>query len=175
MSDLTELEGAALSLISRSQPMTTYAVRSVFQQSLTNSWSASAGSIYPLVRKLLRANLLSETQQKGDGRGTKMLSITRSGKTALRDWVRATDANVIDPVADPIRTRSHYLDSLPSREQKRLVTEWQRLSRNVIAQIKVSIEQGQKSGDRLEVRALRASQLQMEARLTWLSELEKEL
>ena len=52
MTDLTDLEQAALGVVWRDGPCTPYQVRKQFLDSPTPSWSGSAGTIYPLMRRL---------------------------------------------------------------------------------------------------------------------------
>ena len=55
---LTELEATVLGELSIQQPCTAYAIRRAFAQSPTPTWSGSAGTIYPVLERLLRRKLV---------------------------------------------------------------------------------------------------------------------
>lgn len=169
---LSELECCVLIVIKRSQPCTGYSVRKVFQQSLTTSWSASTGAIYPLLRKLLAENLIAEEDVAGDGRGTRRLSITPKGEAALRSWLVDVQPWIASPAADPIRTRSYLLSTLGKKQALVLIEEWRSATAQTLESVRAqALIEKDFPEDR---RAFRGTELQLEARLQWLGELTAE-
>ncbi len=120
--NLTELEGAVLGTVWREAPVTAYGVRALFADSLTSSWTASTGSVYPAIRRLRERNLIASAKRNGDGRATRELSVTKPGLAALRDWIRDIDAAIGIPT-DPLRSRMQFLGSLDSRSRRRWASE----------------------------------------------------
>ena len=170
---LSELESCVLGVIRRTQPCTGYSVRKVFQQSLTTTWSASTGAIYPLLKKLTAEGLIAADADALDGRGGRRLLVTAKGDDALRAWLTETDRSIGLPAADLIRTRSYLLSLIDEAAQRRLIDEWRTATSTTLAAVR---ELGQITKDVPPDRiAFRGSELQLEARLQWLDELAGEI
>lgn len=170
---LSELESCALGIIGRTQPCTGYSVRKAFQQSLTINWSASTGAIYPLLKKLTAEGLIEESGMAPDKRGGRLLSVTPKGEAVLRAWVTDVHGRIGSPSADLVRTRSYLLPLLHNAEQRRLVGEWRSATKKTLEAIReLKVITKDSPPDRI---AFRGSELQLEARLQWLDELEAEL
>jgi DNA-binding PadR family transcriptional regulator len=111
---LTELEGAALSVIERLKACTPYQVRQAFLTSPSTEWSGSAGAVYPAIRRLKAAGLLAAKPAK-DARRTVHYRLSALGVAALAGWLcdvgRATGLGL-----DPFRTRAPLWGGLPTRE-----------------------------------------------------------
>ena len=75
---LTELEGAVLSVLARRQPLSAYGIRKEFEAAVTRSWSASAGSVYPLVKRLTKriVNRPAQYRVVADPRTLHQLTVT---------------------------------------------------------------------------------------------------
>ena len=69
--NLTELEACVLALVAKEGPCTAYSIRKQFEESLTSTWHASTGSIYPLIRRMTERGLLARQDVESDGRGAK--------------------------------------------------------------------------------------------------------
>lgn len=132
---LSELEGAVLSLLSRQESLSAYAIRREFEQSPTGNWSASAGAIYPLVKRLTERGLISEARVDGDGRQTRRLSITPTGRKALTEWVGMPDPGLFGPSSDPLRTRGYALVAMPVAEQRRHLENWRQRTRATLKEL----------------------------------------
>jgi DNA-binding PadR family transcriptional regulator len=108
----TELEGAALGLVVRDGPCTSYAVAEIFRGSPSEVWSGSAGSIYPLMRRLERRGLVVSESGATGRRGRRVYRATPEGRREFRRWL--TDAGRAAGMGhDPLRTRLVFLDLLP--------------------------------------------------------------
>jgi DNA-binding PadR family transcriptional regulator len=119
---LSELEGVSLGIIHKLGSCTAYQVRSELKKAPSSHWRASAGSLYPLLARLEADGLLESANDKNDGRGRKLISVTATGRKALREWVLAgADIDLISSVTDPVRSRSFFLGVLSSRKQLDLV------------------------------------------------------
>jgi len=109
---LTELEGAALAIITRRGPCTAYVVKEAFRTSPSEFWSGSAGAVYPLMKRLEGRKLIVSKADKSDGRSRREFSTTKAGEAALREWL--TDAARASSLGfDPLRTRLFFSDLLP--------------------------------------------------------------
>jgi len=169
---LTELEYCVLAVIARTQPCTAYAVRREFQTSLTESWRASTGSIYPLMRKLVAGGEVRQVDAPGGARNAKLLSLTAAGDRAILYWLTTVTDALAAPVADPIRTRAHLLDLVPRAEARAVVQRWHDATARTLAAVKERLAEAQRLDHETGRITLRGTQLQIEARLRWLEELE---
>jgi DNA-binding PadR family transcriptional regulator len=168
--DLSELEGCVLGVICRSEPCTAYSVRAHFQGSLTTSWRASTGAIYPLIRKLARIGLISEEVVAGDRRGSRQLCTTAKGRAALKRWVEQRPEWLGEPSADAIRTRFQFI-ATAGADRPALITAWRADTETARALVATRLAEFRVMGDATEATALRGAELQLEARLRWLEEL----
>lgn len=171
---LSELEGCVLGAVARFGPCTAYAVRKEFRSSLTTSWRASAGAIYPVLERLKARGLVTEQVVKGDARGTRKLKVTNKGLAELADWVATTADWMGEPAADPIRTRLQFMD-LTTIQQQYQVEAWIERTDQAMQSIDAVLTETSEEHDRLSVAVHRGTWLQLEARKRWLMEIAAEL
>jgi DNA-binding PadR family transcriptional regulator len=112
---LTELEGAILAAVRRAGTLTAYRLRQAFLVSASMEWSGSAGAVYPAMRRLRAAGLLT-AQATDDGRGTEHYRLTKQGDRALRDW-SADITRAVSAGMDPFRSRAPEWLALSPRER----------------------------------------------------------
>jgi len=111
-SELTELEGAAMTVLRQLGACTPYQVRKAFKDSPSAEWSGSAGAVYPALRRLKAAGLLVAKPVK-DARRSVLYSLSTAGADALDAWL--TDvARAAGIGIDPFRTRAPLWGGLPS-------------------------------------------------------------
>ncbi len=85
---LTTLEYAALGLIGM-QPQSGYSIISTFETSFYR-WSASPGSIYPMLKRLERQGIIvGKLEMTYETRPRKMYTLTPLGETILDEWLKA--------------------------------------------------------------------------------------
>jgi DNA-binding PadR family transcriptional regulator len=169
--NITEIEGCVLGLIGIKGPCTPYLVRKIFQQSPTPFWSGSAGTIYPLVERLTRRKLISETSQPNDIRGSKLYILTDKGKKALKQWLnQPTSPTVFGTPPDPLRHRIGFLGFLTPQERKSFLEEVRaKLEEHLKDAIKVSEECN--SSNYFNVLSTRGGVFAAQARLDWIVEI----
>ena len=84
----------------------------------SSHWRASAVALYPLLARLEKDGLIRSTKDADDGRGRKLLTITSSGKKALKAWIKEiANPDLISEVFDPLRSRIFFLGALANAEQ----------------------------------------------------------
>jgi DNA-binding PadR family transcriptional regulator len=114
----TELEGFVLGLFWEMGPCSPYQLRRQMLSSPSTQWSASAGAIYPLVRRLEKARLVRSRARKNGNRARREYELTASGIRALRAWVGPPLADEAVTVAhDPLRSRARFLGALSRADQ----------------------------------------------------------
>ncbi|MDH4109013.1 MAG: PadR family transcriptional regulator [Gammaproteobacteria bacterium] len=111
-----------IAYIQRREPCTPYEIRRSFEKSTTTRFSSSAGSIYPLIKRLHERDLLEMVDTLSDGRGTQQYSVTPKGRSMVRDWITGLGDPGMIGVYDPIGSRLLNLSLLPKDEQ----IEWLR-------------------------------------------------
>ncbi len=121
MRKLSELEGAVLGVVFQHGPLTPYQVRKVFAHSPNPHWSASAGSIYPLIQRLARQRLLSSRSHTTGARKGLKYSLTAAGRQVLRGWIMEAEHEKIATTSDLIRLRVFFLGVLRPAEQRKFV------------------------------------------------------
>lgn len=85
--DLTSLEYIVLGLISI-EPQTGYSIVTFFDGDVS-SWSASPGSIYPMLKRLEKQEIIAgELEMTHETRPRKMYTLTALGASLLDDWLR---------------------------------------------------------------------------------------
>ena len=123
-SELSELEGGVLGIVHESPGCTAHSVRERFRRSRSSHWSGSAGAIYPLMKKLLEAGLLSAEETPRGSRVRRTYSITAAGTRELKRWLGPPLPEWVASVTfDPLRTRVPFLDALPKARQLAFLEE----------------------------------------------------
>jgi DNA-binding PadR family transcriptional regulator len=134
---LSEIEACVLALIHELGPVTPYAIRKDLLDSPTPQWSGSAGTIYPLVERLLRRGLIrAKSHYTGDREGRR-ISLTPVGLRAFHRWLSAPMPEWVAGIPpDPLRTRVRFLGALPTVAQKAFVKEAQVKARHQLRILK---------------------------------------
>ncbi len=176
MPGLTDLEATVLGVVWSDGPCTAYAVRKQFQQSLSSHWSASTGSIYPLVRRLAQRGLIAGRTRRRGRRPGQEYTVTPSGLKALRGWlgppvVRAA----VDGTFDPLRTRTFFLGLLNQGELGRWLdsaaAELKSLEKDTLERL-AALKFGE---DRFARLATHNALNEVRARKSWLAMVRREL
>ncbi len=117
MPPLSELEAAALGCIHVNQPCTAHFVRTQFRVSPSARFSDSAGSVYPMMKRLERRGLVSSSLQRDGQRDVRYYRPTQSGRRALKGWMAPPGDAASMFTHDPLRTRMIYLELLSPRQR----------------------------------------------------------
>jgi DNA-binding PadR family transcriptional regulator len=87
--DLTTLEYIVLGLVSL-QPQSGYSITSFFEDG-AYTWSASPGSIYPMLKRLEDGGMiLGELEMEHETRPRKVYTLTETGGNRLDEWLTET-------------------------------------------------------------------------------------
>ena len=133
---LSELENAVLGVFWQRGPCSAYAVQRNFQP-ISAGWSASPGAVYPLLRRLQRRELIAPVESTRRGARTiRTYRLTAAGRAALERWVLNPPEWAALPSADPIRTRTFFLDVLPAAARRAFVVEAERRTGEALEQFR---------------------------------------
>lgn len=85
--DLTSLEYVVIGLIGM-EPQSGYSIVSYFDEGMY-SWSASPGSIYPILKRLEKQGIITgQLEMEYETRPRKVYTLTSLGEKLLDDWLR---------------------------------------------------------------------------------------
>lgn len=171
----TELDYCVLAVIGRNGPLSAYGVRQHFVQSATAAWSASSGSIYPAIRRLLAAELVRATEPT-DRRGTRVLTITSIGRNAIHDWLLTVSDPDGTATSDPIRTRAQFLSFLNDEQRAQFFKRSESVTRDALAGLRRKLANPPHSNHpELETIGMRGAIAELSARLEWLDDTRRTL
>ena len=120
--ELSEVEASVLGLVWHDGPSTPYAIRKVFLGSPNPTWSGSAGTIYPLIERLIIRKLIRSTPCSTGKRQGHKISLTEPGKRALQKWLAIPIPDWVAGIPpDPLRTRIRFLGALDPKGQRAFV------------------------------------------------------
>jgi DNA-binding PadR family transcriptional regulator len=162
---LTELEGSVLSELHHRGRQTAFRVRRSFSVSPSIEWRGSAGAVYPAIKRMERGGMI-EAEASGDGRATRLLSITAGGIEAMNEWacdpVRACSVGI-----DPFRMRAGIWMSLdPARRVATTASIRQELVESV-----ERLASWSRHGDVIERTSVDLSLRLQRSRLAWLDDM----
>jgi DNA-binding PadR family transcriptional regulator len=172
---LSELENAVLGVVWRRGPCSTYVVKRVFENSPSVSWSASAGSIYPLVKKLCAHGLLSVQERAWGTQVKTLVSITEAGRDALRSWIATVPNDIGRPSADPIRTRAFFLDAVSKEQRLSFLDEAEKATDAALREVESAMAALPCNESEFELLGASGAVFQLKARLRWIRYLRREL
>lgn len=166
----SELECFVLGVIWQLGPCSPYDIRRHLAASPSTQWSASAGAIYPLVKKLEQRKLLRARDQATGKRPRRMYVITPAGRRVLQGWVGPPLASEAISVAyDPLRTRARFLGIATAAQRH----AWVKAAEAALAEVERRVQEWQSSygGEDPFLRLMtRTGELDVQSRRVWLRE-----
>lgn len=119
-----------------------YAMRKEMNRMRGGRWSAESGSVYRVLRRLEKDNLLVEARRVGvPNRERTEYELTPQGEALLNSWLTSPpDRTELAFLVDPIRTRSYFLGRLKPNEQVRVIKTWMQESKQFIADLQRDLE-----------------------------------
>lgn len=114
------LRYAILGLLNR-RSMTGYDLKKEFETTLSEFWSAKHSQIYPELKELTIANLVSfEVEISGEVLEKKVYSITPKGVALLHNWLLTNEETYLIP-KDEFKLRLFFSDLLATKERLALI------------------------------------------------------
>jgi DNA-binding PadR family transcriptional regulator len=171
---LTELDNCILGVIWREGPMSAYGVRSHFARSTTVTWSSSTGTVYPAIKRLLAAGLLTAGEPTGP-RNSQLLALTASGMRALESWLSEVTAALGSSTADPIRTRVHFLAALADGRRDRVLADYRAVTDGALRRLEAEAQRPARTkAEKSERLGALGALMELRARREWLDLVEQE-
>jgi len=159
-----------LALVSVDGPATPYAIRKVFLDSPSPQWSGSAGTIYPLIDRLLRRKLIrSKLCLTGKRRGHQ-ISLTTAGLRALRLWLSLPIPDWVAGVPpDPLRTRVRFLGAIRASQRTAFLQNAYQRTQAHLRAVEADCERKRAKGE-FQYLMARGALLSMQSRCAFLRE-----
>lgn len=108
-----------LGLVWEMGPCSPYRLRRAMADSPSTQWSASAGAIYPLIRRLERGKLVASSTAGTGNRPGREYRVTPAGRAALKAWVGPPlPPEAITVVYDPLRSRARFVGLLTPAQRR---------------------------------------------------------
>lgn len=168
--NLTELEACVLALVAKEGPCTAYSIRKQFEESLTSTWHASTGSIYPLIRRMTERGFLARQDVESDGRGAKEIEATPAGRKAAQAWLKEVPDWVGEPAADPIRTRLIFISVLAPGDRVAVIKRMIAATQVSLSRVEVNRAQLSAEGRAVDALSVAGAGHMLQARLNWLED-----
>ena len=119
--DLTTLEYIVLGLISM-EPQSGYSIVSYFDAN-ASSWSASPGSIYPMLKRLEKAGVIAgELEMTHETRPRKIYTLSADGESLLDEWLR--EVPNLRPFYEQRETAMWRFQFMEKRLSRQEVLDW---------------------------------------------------
>jgi DNA-binding PadR family transcriptional regulator len=116
--ELTSRESMVLAMVQRNQPVTAYRIRRIFADSIVTNYTNSTGTIYPIIRRLVRRGYVAAQVVEDSKRGAELLRCTEAGVEAIREWIQRIDGEDL-VLADPLRSKLSHMAVLKPSERIR--------------------------------------------------------
>jgi DNA-binding PadR family transcriptional regulator len=94
-----------------------YEIKQLVDRSARFFWAASYGQIYPELRRLEAAGLVTAKDDPAGGRARVRWSITPAGRRALHDWLTADDDGGTFEMRDEGMLRLFFMGAVPEDER----------------------------------------------------------
>lgn len=166
---VTDLEAVAIGFVLRNQPCTAHFIRTCFKKSQTSHFSDSAGSVYPMMRRLAEAQLVSVHEKQEGQRRVAYFRCTKQGQKALKSWLNQPFPDLLG--FDLLRTQILYLDRLTLKQQKKWFDEARSALQEKLDIVQSMLADAIANPKRTtyEVLAHENAIFQLKARLKWLA------
>jgi DNA-binding PadR family transcriptional regulator len=155
----------------RLRPMSGYDMKRFVDHSTRFFWAASYGQIYPVLRRLETAGLVSSTSAPAGGRRRTLYRLTEDGERALDEWLRSPGAGY--ELRDLGLLKVFFAGGLEAAELAAVVRSMRDDRARVLAQLREVDATAPHAGTR--TLALRFGIDTHEFWIGWLERLEREL
>lgn len=178
------LQNALLGLLSY-RSMTGYDLKKLFDASISNFWYASLSQIYRELGVLEDKGFLTSTiEQQNDRPDKKIYSITETGRTAFKDWMKNFPEKISKEKRDEFTLRVFFGSNLSKEEMAVEFKRFRKEKEDQINEVKNLYLLSDKMGSMTESFqaeklywkfVLRRAQMTLETMIVWANECLEEL
>jgi DNA-binding PadR family transcriptional regulator len=174
MERLSELEGVVLGMLWSMGPKTAYSIRQIFLKSPSPHWATSAGTIYPLMKRLQHGGYIRSERHATGRREGLMYTLTPAGLKALRRWIGPQPPPIATAVpVDALRLRLRFMGALNERDQETLIKTARRELTDSLKKLEIDGAEHRRDGDPFLQLAYRGAITTTRTRLALLKEAER--
>ncbi|MDQ3720888.1 MAG: PadR family transcriptional regulator [Actinomycetota bacterium] len=120
MTDVTPTARLVLGMIHAKGLRTGYEIKRLAEVSTRFFWAASPGQIYPELKRLESAGLLTRSEEPHGGRARNVYSVTEGGERVLLEWLTERSASSFELRNEGL-LKLFFADLLPAEQQLELV------------------------------------------------------
>ncbi|MBA3305229.1 MAG: PadR family transcriptional regulator [Thermoleophilaceae bacterium] len=120
MADLSATARLLLGMIGVKGRRTGYEIKRLVEVSTRFFWAASPGQIYPELRRLESAGLLTRSEEPHGGRARNVYAVTEQGEHALLEWLTESAAPTFE-LRNEALLKLFFADALSTEEQIEVV------------------------------------------------------
>lgn len=120
MSEVSPTARLVLGMIHAKGRRTGYEIKRLAEVSTRFFWTASPGQIYPELKRLESAGLLTRSEEPHGGRARNVYSVTEEGERVLLDWLTDSSAPTFELRNEGL-LKLFFADVLPAEQQLELV------------------------------------------------------
>lgn len=147
-----------------------------FSGSPSSYYRGSAGTIYPLVRRLQKRGLLKASAGMRGRRHHVTYALSRTGLTALRKWLAPPLPEGAAAITfDPLRTRTYFLAALAPDQRRAFAAHAKEELEKQLAIVEAEVERYRQADDDLSALAMEGAVHVIRARIAWMTEVGKRL
>jgi len=117
------------------RPMSGYDIKQVSDSSVRHFWAISYGQIYPELKNLVDAGLVSTADTSVGDRRRTVYTLTKSGQEALGDWAAMTQEVPVE-IRDEMLLRLFFGDQLTPQEKVSLLHNMTSRHERVVEQLR---------------------------------------
>src|SRR3981081_769589 len=128
------------------RPMSGYDIKQVADNSVRHFWALSYGQIYPELKNLVDAGLVTSADTSVRYRRRTVYSLTKSGEEALGDWASMTQEVPVE-IRDEMLLRLFFADQLTPAERAALLHNMAGRHEKLVEQLRAKPEQANCRGD----------------------------
>jgi DNA-binding PadR family transcriptional regulator len=165
----TELERCVLGFIAQQQPCTAYAVRKALGASLSSYWSASAGSIYPLLERLADRGWIGVREDAFGSRTRRRYTLLARGRQEIERWISAPVSGASAAhTYDPLRTPVFFMDLIEADARRRYLEDAEAQTLHNLSLHRADLRAVRDTSSPWEVLGREGAIAELEARLKWI-------
>ena len=120
---------------------TGYAIKAEIERSTRLYWGASVGGIYPELRRLTEAGLVSVSDDPRGGTRRHSYALTDAGREALRDWLTDAAEPVLEMRSEPL-LRLRFAGVLDPEQRLGVVRHMRQAYEGRVAEVRRRLELG---------------------------------
>jgi len=167
---------AVIGIVWKHEPCTAYSVMQEFATSASDFMRSKAGTIYPVVGRLVESGQIAYTKEARGPKGDRDLQITAAGMKTLRSWlIEPVPLEEISHTVDLVRTRMAYLGTLDPSERAAFIDNAIAGLRDHVKRSESRVKHYEAAGDAFGALGVRQIAYEAKGRIKWIEQVRDEI